>query len=42
MLTFPEIRDWLLGAGFARVDGFGEDGAPPTAEHRHMIVLARR
>ena len=42
MLTFPEIRDWLLHAGFVQVRGLGEDGAPLTAEHRRMIVLAQR
>lgn len=42
MLTFPEIRDWLLDAGFVRVRGLGEDGAALTAEHRRMIVLAQR
>ena len=42
MLTFPEIRDWLLDAGFVQVRGLGEDGAPLTAEHRRMIVLAQR
>lgn len=42
MLTFPEIRDWLLDAGFVQVRGLGEDGAALTAQHRRMIVLAQR
>ena len=42
MFTFPEIRDWLLAAGFEAVDGHGEDGGPLTAESRRMLVLARR
>lgn len=42
MFTYPELRDWLLAAGFADVAGYGEDGEPLTAEHRRMIVVARR
>src|SRR3546814_20349623 len=34
--TFPELRDWLRAAGFATVDGYGEDGAALTAEHRRQ------
>lgn len=41
MFTFPELRDWLLAAGFAAVDGFGEDGSPLAVDHRRMIVTAR-
>jgi SAM-dependent methyltransferase len=40
LFGFPELRDWLLAAGFARVSGYGEDGRPLTAEHRRMIVVA--
>lgn len=39
--TFPELRDWLREAGFATVDGYGEDGASLTAEHRRQRVVAR-
>lgn len=42
MFTFPELRDWLLAAGFTEVAGFGEDGEPLTAEHRRLVVVARR
>ncbi|QUH01214.1 class I SAM-dependent methyltransferase [Saccharopolyspora erythraea] len=42
MFGFPELRDWLLAAGFGEVEGFGEDGEPLTAECRRMLVLARR
>lgn len=42
MFTFPELRDWLLAAGFTGVAGYGEDGLPLTADHRRMIVVARR
>jgi len=38
---FPELRDWLLAAGFAEVTGFGEDGQPLTADHKRMVVAAR-
>ncbi|SFQ42763.1 Methyltransferase domain-containing protein [Amycolatopsis arida] len=40
LFTFPELRDWLRGVGFGTVHGYGEDGAPLTAEHRRMITLA--
>jgi len=40
LFGFPEIRDWLLAAGFAKVAGYGEDGRPLTASHRRMIVVA--
>ena len=39
--TFPELRAWLRAAGFAVVDGYGDDGAPLTAEHRRLTVVAR-
>lgn len=41
LFTFPELRDWLLAAGFATVDGYGEDGTSLTAEHRRMVAVAR-
>jgi SAM-dependent methyltransferase len=40
MFTFTELRDWLLTAGFAAVDGFGEDGTPLTPTSRRLIVTA--
>ncbi|MCI2421255.1 class I SAM-dependent methyltransferase [Saccharopolyspora sp. K220] len=40
--AFPELRDWLHQAGFREVEGYGADGAPLTAEHRRMIVIAER
>lgn len=39
--TFPELRAWLHAAGFAAVDGYGEDGTPLTAEHHRQRVVAR-
>jgi SAM-dependent methyltransferase len=40
LFGFPELRDWLLAAGFTSVNGYGEDGAPLTAVHKRMIVVA--
>jgi SAM-dependent methyltransferase len=40
LFSFPELRDWLLAAGFAVVTGYGEDGQPLTADHKRMIVVA--
>ncbi len=42
MFTFVELRDWLLGVGFRRAEGFGRDGAPLTLPSRRMIVRATR
>jgi SAM-dependent methyltransferase len=40
LFGFPELRDWLLAAGFAAVAGYGEDGRPLTADHKRMIIVA--
>ena len=40
--TFPELRDWLLDAGFSTVDGYDERGEPFGTDSRRMIVVARR
>jgi SAM-dependent methyltransferase len=40
LFGFPELRDWLLAAGFAAVAGYGEDGQPLRAEHNRMIAVA--
>ncbi len=42
LFTFTELRDWLLAAGFASVDGYGEDGAPFSPTSGRMIVIAQR
>jgi SAM-dependent methyltransferase len=42
MFTFPELRDWLLAAGFSRVQGFDEQGAPLALESRRMLVMATK
>ncbi len=36
----PELRDWLLAAGFTAVAGHGEDARPLTADHQRMVVVA--
>jgi ubiquinone/menaquinone biosynthesis C-methylase UbiE len=40
LFGFPELREWLLAAGFTAVAGYGEDGQPLTADHRRMIIVA--
>jgi SAM-dependent methyltransferase len=40
LLGFPELRDWLLTAGFTTVNGYGEDGQPLTADHKRMVIVA--
>lgn len=42
LFAFTELRDWLLAAGFRRVDGYGEDGTPLSRTSRRMIVVAHR
>jgi hypothetical protein len=40
LFGFPELRDWLLAAGFTEVTGYGEDARPLTADHRRMVIVA--
>ena len=40
LFGFPELRDWLLAAGFTTVAGYGEDERPLTAGHRRMVIVA--
>jgi SAM-dependent methyltransferase len=40
LFAFPELRDWLLAAGFTTVSGYGEDARPLTADHRRMVIVA--
>jgi SAM-dependent methyltransferase len=42
LFTYTELCDWLLAAGFSRVDGYGEEGTPLTTTSRRMIVVAQR
>lgn len=40
LFGFPELRDWLLAAGFAAVTGYGEDAQPLTSGHKRMVMVA--
>lgn len=40
LFGFPELREWLLAAGFTAVTGHGEDARPLTAGHRRMVLVA--
>jgi SAM-dependent methyltransferase len=42
MFTFPELRDWLVEAGFTTVTGHGDEGRPLAPESHRMITIARR
>jgi SAM-dependent methyltransferase len=42
LFAFPELRDWLVQAGFSHVEGFAGDGGPLTVESRRLVVLAAR
>jgi SAM-dependent methyltransferase len=42
LFGYPELRDWLLAAGFTTVSGYGEDGHPLTSEHQRMVMVASR
>jgi len=42
IFAVPELRDWLLTAGFRHVDAYGPDGMPLEHEARRMIVRASR
>jgi len=42
LLTVPEIKTWLLEAGFSKVEAFGEDGEPLRLDHRRMMIVAER
>jgi SAM-dependent methyltransferase len=42
LLTFTELRDWLVAAGFTDIDGYGDDATPLSLTSRRMIVTAQR
>ena len=42
LLTYTELRSWLLAAGFTQTSGSGADQGPLTVDSRRMIVIARR
>lgn len=39
--TLPEVRSWLLDAGFGEVTAYGSDGTPLTIDSNRLIVVAR-
>ncbi len=41
MFTFPELRDWLLDAGFREVHGISGRGEELTTDAPRMVVVAR-
>ena len=38
--TVPEIRDWVIGAGFAAFDALGSDGEPYHIDSDRLVVVA--
>ena len=38
--TIPELRDWLLAAGFAEVDAYDEEGRPFGPGAAKAVVVA--
>jgi SAM-dependent methyltransferase len=40
LFGFTELRDWLLDAGFAAVEGYADDGSQLTRDARRMILVA--
>jgi SAM-dependent methyltransferase len=42
LVSFTELRDWLLDAGFRTVDGYDGAGGPLTSTSRRMILVATK
>jgi hypothetical protein len=42
LVTFPELRSWLLAAGFGEVRAFGAEGEPLTSTSSRLIVVAKK
>ena len=42
LFTFPELRDWLLAAGFSKVDGFDQEGKTLGLDSRRIIAVGFR
>lgn len=38
--TVPEIRDWVIGAGFSAFDALGSEGEPFQIDSARMVVVA--
>jgi len=42
LFSYTELRDWLLQAGFERVEGYGHTGGSLTLDSRRMILVAHK
>jgi SAM-dependent methyltransferase len=42
LFGFTELRDWLLQAGFAAVDGYDQDGVALSPASRRLLAVAQR
>jgi hypothetical protein len=42
LFAYPELRDWLVGAGFSHVEAFGPDGSSLTHQSRRMVIRSVR
>jgi SAM-dependent methyltransferase len=42
LFGFTELRDWLLQAGFATVDGYDQDGVALSPASRRLLAVAQR
>ncbi|MBV9389314.1 MAG: class I SAM-dependent methyltransferase [Chroococcidiopsidaceae cyanobacterium CP_BM_ER_R8_30] len=42
LFTYPELRDWLLQAGFSQVEGYGKEGEPLALDSRRMVAVATK
>lgn len=40
LFTFPEIKSWLLNAGFSHVEVFSEKGGAFTLDSKRMLIVA--
>lgn len=38
--TVPELRDWLIDAGFSAFDALGDDGQPFTIDSGRLVIVA--
>lgn len=42
LFTYTELRDWLVQAGFQKVEGFGHRGEELTLDSRRMILIGHK
>lgn len=40
--TYPEFRDWLIAAGFNKVEVYGREGEAFTLDSRRMLIVAHK